>query len=90
VDRGLDHSGIAAQAAPVFDLVLLCMRDEHPVDTLEGFGTYLLEVALQRRLLGRLVGESDETERAVNLGVGQVERELLVAEPVCLLDHQRT
>ena len=90
MDRGLDDGRVAAQTPTILDPLPLCGRNERTVDTLQRLRTYLLEVALQGRLLRWLVREPDETERAVALGVGQMERELLVAEPVRLLDHQRT
>src|SRR6188474_1643598 len=90
MDRRLDDGRVATKAPTALDPCLLCGRDERTVNTLQRLRTDLLDVALQGRLLRGAVGEADEAERAIALRVGQVERELLVAEPVRLLDQHRT
>ena len=39
--------------------------------------------------LGRRVGDADQAERAVALRVGEVKRELLMGDPIRLLDNER-
>src|SRR5687767_2912104 len=90
MDRCFDDGRVASKALPIFDAFCLCVLNERAVHALEGRGAYAFEIALERRLARRLVSESDQAERAVALRVDEVEREPLVAEPICLLDHECT
>jgi hypothetical protein len=82
VDRGFDDGRVAAQALAIFDPLLLRVVNEHSIHALQCLGPHALEIALQRRLAWRLVSKADKTERAVALRVGEMEREVFVAEPV--------
>jgi hypothetical protein len=89
VDRGFDDRRVAAQAPAIFDVFRLRVVNERAIDALEGLRAHALEIALERRPAGRLVGESDQAECAIALRIDEVKREPVVAEPIRLLDHER-
>ena len=64
--------------------------DEKHVDPLERDRLHLLDVALQRLLLGDGVPNVEATECSIADRVGEVEREFVVAEPAELLHHDHT
>src|SRR4051812_28552080 len=89
MDRGFDDRRVAAQAPTVFDVFRLRVVNERAIDALEGLRAHALEIALERRLAGRLVGESDQAKCAIALRIDEMKREPVVAEPIRLLDHER-
>jgi hypothetical protein len=75
----------------IVDLVIDRMLDEDYVDPLERERLDLLDVSLERLLVGYTTPDLEAAERPVADRVGEVERELMVAEPAELLhqDHSQ-
>src|SRR5262249_49716874 len=88
-NRSFDDGRVAAQASTVLDAQCLSVSDEHAIDVLERLRAHELDVALQRRPLRWFLREADQAERAIALRVSEMQRELLVAEPIRLLNDQR-
>src|SRR5262249_37968649 len=86
----LHHGAVNADLVAIVDLGSDRVLDEEHVDPLQRDRLDLLDVALQRLLVGDGVPNVEATECSIADRVGEVERELIVAEPADLLHHDHT
>src|SRR5436190_6226404 len=90
VDVRFHHGAVDADLVPVVDLIVDGVLDEDYVDPLERERFDLLDVSLEGLLVGYWAADIEAAERPVADGVGEVERELVVAEPAELLHEDHT
>ena len=89
VDVGLRNRGVDPYLSSVLDPPGLGVQENHMIDLVPGRLRDPLDVLGQRRLPWDIERMSEPHETSIAEGVGQVERQVLVAEPRHLLDDRR-
>jgi len=90
MDVRLHHRAVDPDLVGIVDLGAERVLDESHVDPLERGRLHFLDVSLERLLIGYWTSNIEAAERSIADGVGEVEGELVVAEPAELLHQEHT